>query len=187
MAGSYDQITHSLRKDKGRGGVSIPLQAHTTRSRTCCGRTKAEVGSASHGRLMRPDHAQAVKGQRPRWCKHPMASSYNEITHKLWKDKGRGGVSIPWQAHTTRPRTSCGRTKAEVGSASHGRLIQPDHAQAVEGQRPRWGQHPMAGSYDEITHKLWKDKGRGGVSIMQPYGTKSRTNCRKTHVNVRSL
>jgi hypothetical protein len=114
-ADSQDKITHKLWKDKVRGEVSIPLQAHKTRSRTNCGRTKCEVGSASHCRLTGQDHAQAVEGQSARWGQHPIAGQ--------------------------------------------------DHAQAVEGHSARWGQHTIAGSQDKITHKLWKDKVGGGVSI----------------------
>jgi len=179
IPGSYDEITHFLWKDKGQRGVNIPFQAHTTRPRTRCGKTTADMGSASHPMLIRRDHAQTVEAQRPTWGQQPILSSYDEITHNLWKDKGRRqvsmpsqeithclwkdkdrrGVSIPLQAHTTRSRTSCGKTKADVGSASHQRfirrdhaqsdkgqrgstshcrLIQRDHAQSVEGQRPKW-------------------------------------------------
>jgi hypothetical protein len=80
-----------------------------------------------------------VEGQRPTWGQHPIAGSYNEITHLLWKDKGRCGVSIPSKVDTTRSRTICGRTKANVGQHPiAGLYVQRDHAQSVEGQRPKW-------------------------------------------------
>jgi len=181
IGGPYNKITHELWKDKAQDGVSIPSEAHITRSRTSYGRTKPKVRSASHRMLIQRDHALAVEGRSPRWGQHPIGNSYNKITHVLWKDKARGGVSIPSEARTTRSRTNCRRTKPEVGSASHRRLIQRDHALAVEGQSPRWGQHPIRGSHNENTHSLWKDKVQDGVSIpSEAHTMRSRTRCGRT-------
>jgi hypothetical protein len=161
ISGSYNKFTHSLWKDKGRCGVSILFRVHTTSSRTRCGRTKTDMGSACYFRFIQQVHALAMEGQRPTW------------------------VSMLFQVHTTSPRTRCGRTKANVGSACYFRFIQQDHALAVEGQRPTRCQHPISGSYNKITHSLWKDKGRHWVSILfQVHTTKSRTPCGMTKANV---
>jgi hypothetical protein len=143
------------------------------------------MGSAFYFRSIQQDNALAVEGQRPTWGQHPISGSHNKITHSLWKDKGRHGVSILFQVHTTSSRTSCERTKADMWSASHFRFIQQDHALPVERQRSTWGQHPISGSYNKSTHFLWKDKGRRGVSIpIQVHTTSSRTCCGRTKVDV---
>ena len=56
--------THVLWCDEVGGGVSIRTLAQRKRARTCCGRTKWEVGSASD--LKGRQDAQAVEGQSGR-------------------------------------------------------------------------------------------------------------------------
>jgi len=99
------------------------------------------------------------------WGQNLIAGSKAESTHKLRKDEVGGGVSIQSQAQRTRARTSCGRIKSDVGSASDRRLKGQEHSLPVEGQNRRWGQHPITGSKVESTHKLWKDKVGDRVSF----------------------
>jgi len=121
MSGSKVESTHSLWKDEVGGGVSIRSQTERTRARTSCGVTKWE-GSASHCRLKGREHAQSAEGRSGRWGQHLIAGSKDETTHNLWKNEVGGGVSMQSQAQRTRARTSCGRTKWEVVSASDRRL-----------------------------------------------------------------
>jgi len=176
---SYNKITHKLWKDEEHGGVRKQSDAHTTRPRTNCGRLKNMVGSEYHPMLIQQDHAQTVEGRRTWWGQKIIRCSYNKTTHFLWKDEEHGGVNtirclynkithslwkaeehggvrIPFYAHTTRPRTSCGRSKYIVGSEYHPMLIQQDHAQTVEGRRTWWGQKIIRCSYNKTTHFLWK-------------------------------
>jgi len=77
-----------------------------------------------------------------------------------------------------RARTICGRTKWEVGSAS---AQITEHAQPVEGQSGRWGQHPITGSKDENTHVLWCDE-VGGEDPIAGSKDKSTHKLRKDKV-----
>ena len=135
---SYNKITHKLWKDEEHGGVRKQSDAHTTRSRTNCGRLKNMMGSEYHPMLIQ-DHALSVEGRRTWWGQNTIRCSYNKITHFLWKVEEHDGVRIPSDAHTTRPRTHCGRSKNMVGLEYHPMLIQQDHAHTVEGRRTWWG------------------------------------------------
>lgn len=151
--------THPVERQKPTC-ISIPLQAHTMRSRTSC-ESKANTGSASHCRVVWQDHTLAVKQQKPSWSQHLITGSYNEISH-----------------------TNCGRKKVNKRSASRCKLVQQDHAPAVE-QRPMWGQHPMEGSYDEITHNLRQEKRQHGLSFaLQAHTTRWRTSYGKTKADM---
>jgi len=102
-------------------------------------------------------------------------------THFLWKDKVGDGVSIRLQAQRMTPRTNCGRTKWKMGSASHGRLKGREHTQAEDARSGRWGQHLIAGSKDQSTDKLRKDRVGGGVSIRwQAERMRAHTGCGRT-------
>jgi len=108
---SYNKTTHKLWKVEEHGGVRILSDAHTTRSRTPCGRLKNMVGSEYHPMLIQQDHAQSVEGRRTWSGQNTIRCSYNKITHFLWK------------------------VEEQVGSEYHPMLIQQDHALPVKGRR----------------------------------------------------
>jgi len=190
-----NKTTYLLVREKDQCHISIPVQIQMrgdklpvkakgwlnisshTKSRTGCGKDKGHGGSAYHQKLIQRDHIPAVKGQRPCCGQNTIRRSKKKITHFLWKDEEQGGVRIPSDAHTTRSRTNCGRTKNMVGSENNPMLIQQDHAQTVEGWRTWWGQNTIRCSY-KITHCLWKAEEHGGVRIpSDAHTTRSRTSC----------
>ena len=140
--------------------VSISLWARSTKITDWLRKDKgrrADVESITQCRLTQ-DHAQTVEGRRSIWGQHPIAGSY-----EIHTNYGRTKVDMRSPSHCRLIKRdhvhTVDRTQPTVGSASYCRLMQRDHAHTVEGTTPTSCQYPIPRSYNKITDWLWKHQG----------------------------